>query len=469
VDRSHPSLLRVAITAIALCHPIYGDAAPAEHVRTQNVLAPPAADPRSGADIEGALDRVKTARTSADADPLALEEALTALGAAYLGTNQYAPAEAAYAEAMRSAEQHGGRETRRVLAPLTGLGTTFARAGHHHDAIPLLQRAVAITRAQFGMFDLRQQDVLKTLAGSLTALDRQQEAQDLMTYRVRAAEKTYGEGSPKVIPWLCDLGNWFADIGKTPEARLTFQVALNIVGTTDNLNVPIIVEPLRGIARAYMLRSSYPDEWRKPPYPKLGCGGPYAVVPPECKNPAAFDAGGFNIEPRTLNQEGENALKHALRILDSDPGAAPQTRIETLIQMGDWYQIKKSPREALSYYERAWQLIRATPNLPDSAATALNVPLRVYYPTPQIVAHVPILTAAVDTTSQYVQMEFTVAADGSVRDARIVDHDTRDLWARDILKAVRNSRFRPKFVDGQAVAATGIAYREVFWTSKPRD
>ena len=67
------------------------------------------------------------------------------------------------------------------------------------------------------------------------------------------------------------------------------------------------------------------------------------------------------------------------------------------------------------------------------------------------------------------QTEFTVAADGSVRDARIVDHDTRDLWARDILKPVRDSRFRPKFVDGQPVVATGITYREVFWTGKPRD
>ncbi len=469
MDRRHPSLLRFAVTAIAICFSICAGAAPVEHVRTLTEPASPAAYPSSGTHIERGLARVNAARSNAAADPLALEEALTALGDAYLDANQYAPAEAAYVEAVRSVEQHGGRETQRLLAPLTGLGTTFARTGHHHDAIPLLQRAVAITRAQFGMFDLRQQDVLKTLAGSLTALGRQSEAQDLMTYRVRAAEKAYGEGSPKVIPWLCELGNWFADIGKTPEARLTFQVALNIVGTTDNLNVPIIVEPLRGIARAYMLRSSYPDEWRKPPYRKLGCGGPFAVVPPECKNPAAFDAGGFNIEPRTLNQEGENSLKHALRILDSDPGSPAQTRIETLIQMGDWYQIKKSPREALTYYERAWQLIRTTPNLPDSAATALNVPLRVYYPTPQIVAHVPILAAAVDTTPQYVQTEFTVAADGSVRDARIVDHDTRDLWARDVLKAVRDSRFRPRFVDGQAIAATGITYRQIFWTSKPRD
>jgi TonB family protein len=302
------------------------------------------------------------------------------------------------------------------------------------------------------------------------ALGRQPEAQDLMTYRVRAAEKTYGEGSPKVMPWLCDLGNWFADIGKTPEARMTFQTALNIVGTTDSLNAPIIVEPLRGIARAYMLRSSYPDEWRKAPWPRLGCGPLYAVLPPECLNPAALDASGRHIiAPRTLNQEGEDALKRALRILESDPDSAAQTGIETLIQMGDWYQIKESPHEALTYYERAWQLIHTTPSLPESAATALNVPVRVYYPTPQIVANVPTRVAAVDTRSHSVQVEFTVAADGSVRDARIVGHDTRDRYARDILKAVRDSRFRPKFVDGQAVAATGITYRQVFWTSKPRD
>jgi tetratricopeptide (TPR) repeat protein len=449
MDRSHPSLLGVAIATLAVCFSSYVAAAP---------------------DIERALARVNAARASVDADPLALEEALTALGDAYLDANEYASAEAAYAEAVRSAEQHGGRETQRVLAALTGLGTTLARAGHHHDAIPLLQRAVAITRAQFGMFDLRQQNLLETLAGSLTALDRQTEAQDALIYRVRVAEKTYGEGSPQVIPWLCDLGDWFADIGKTPEARMTFQMALNIVGTTDSLEAPILVEPLRGIARAYMLRASYPDSWRKPPWPKLGCTGAYAVIPPECLNPKAIDsAGNFIIQPRTLDQEGEDALQRALRILESDPGLAPQTRLETLIQMGDWYQIKKSPREALTYYERAWQLIRTTPGLPNSAVTALNVPVRVYYPTPQIVAHVPILTAAVDTQSHYVQTEFTVAADGSVRDARIVGHDTRDSWARDILKAVRDSRFRPKFVDGQAVAATGITYREVFWTSKPRE
>jgi TonB family protein len=166
-----------------------------------------------------------------------------------------------------------------------------------------------------------------------------------------------------------------------------------------------------------------------------------------------------------LNPEGEEALKRALRIVEADPEASPQTRIEPLLQMGDWYQIKKLPREALPYYQRAWQVSRAEPSAPISANTTLDVPVRVYYPTPQIVADVP----AEHAEENYVQVEFTVAADGSVQDARIVDRDTSDRYAQEIFDAVRASRFRPKFVDGQAVAVVGITYREVFWAGETRE
>ena len=161
-------------------------------------------------------------------------------------------------------------------------------------------------------------------------------------------------------------------------------------------------------------------------------------------------------------------MKRALRIVEADPEASPQARIDTLLQMGDWYQIKKLPREALPYYQRAWQLSRTAPYPPSSASTILNVPVRVYYPQPRIVADVPAVHAE-EARSQYVQIEFTVAADGLVRDARIVDHDTSDQYAQAILDAVRASRFRPKFVDGQAVAAPGITYREAFLTEMRRD
>ena len=213
------------------------------------------------------------------------------------------------------------------------LGNALAASGHHQEAVPHLQRALSIQRSQYGLFDLRQQDTLKSLAASLTALNRVPEAQDLLLYRVRVAEKNYGEANPRVIPSLCDLGDWFSENLLSVEARMTFQMALAIVGTTPALRDPIIVEPLRGIARTRMRAQSYPES-----------GDGRLVL----------------AKRREFNREGEDALKKAVQIVETEPSpVAPATRIETLLQMGDWYQIKKSPREALTYYQRAWQLIRA--------------------------------------------------------------------------------------------------------------
>ncbi len=321
------------------------------------------------------------------------------------------------------------------------LGNELAASGRHEEAVPYLQRALSIQRSQYGLFDLRQQQTLKALADSLTALNRTDEAQDLMLYRVRVAEKNYGEATPGVIPSLCELGDWFSENLMSVEARMSFQTALNIVGARLALRDPIIVEPLRGLARR---------RFRAESYPLTGVGRLVFA------------------KRREFNREGEAALKQAVQIVEADPSAvAPVTRIETLIQMGDWYQIKKSPREALPYYQRAWQLISTTANLPEAVTNAFNVPLRVFYPTPPIVTNIPGV-APEDTRFSHVKVEFAVAADGSVRDARILDHNTQDQYARDVLEAVRDSRFRPKLVDGEPVAAPAITYREVLWIGKPR-
>ena len=320
-------------------------------------------------------------------------------------------------------------------------------------------------RAQYGLFDVRQQDTLKVLATSLTALNRLPDAQELMIYRVRVAEKTYGEGDLKNVPAVSDLGEWFSETGKSPEARLTFQMAFDIVATRRSPRDVMLVEPLRGIARTYMRRASYPEAWLYPPSPP-SCSAPGEHLEP-CFPPRMDSEGRRIVGSRKLDPEGEHALQRALGILESDMGSPIEARAETLIQLGDWYQIKKSPREAMSYYQRALELIRTTPSLPRSTATAFDVPLRLSYPTPQIVAYVPTV-APEEVQSHSVQVEFTVRADGSVSDARIAAQDTRDRYARDILEAVKASRFRPKFVAGQAVATTGVSYREVFRTGKPR-
>jgi tetratricopeptide (TPR) repeat protein len=97
------------------------------------------------------------------------EGALTASGDAFLDAGQYAKAEASYNEALQLAERDAGLESERVLAPLLGLGNTLAASGRHQQAVPRLQRALGDPRSQYGLFDLRQQATLKSLAASLTS------------------------------------------------------------------------------------------------------------------------------------------------------------------------------------------------------------------------------------------------------------------------------------------------------------
>src|ERR1044072_7863528 len=88
----------------------------------------------------------------------AIKAAVAAIPIAFtLCANAVAGAEQASAHASLQADQSSSAEAAYADA------LKLAQAGHNEEAIPLLQRALTITRTQYGLFDLRQQDVLKSL------------------------------------------------------------------------------------------------------------------------------------------------------------------------------------------------------------------------------------------------------------------------------------------------------------------
>jgi TonB family protein len=403
--------------------------------------------PRDGEDpqiaVRAAQARVASARTAAAADPQALADALTTFGDALLHAHDYTGAGAAFAEALQITEQRSGPNGTQAFKPLRGLGYSLAGSGRHEEAIPYMERALTMARAEYGVFDPEQMDLRHELSNSLTKLGRKEEAVNHMFYTLRLAEKTYGEGDLRIAPEVCALGEWFAEIYQPAAARMAYQFALNIVAQSADADELAAVEPLRGLARTEMQVVSYPEFALR----ARGHQGTFAV-----------DANGHRLSgPRKLTRDGEEALKRALKILDDHGQAAPrQQLIETLIQLGDWFQIKESPREALPYYQRAWTLMTVEHSQP--APAELSFPVRVFYPMPNIVAR---HAGSAPADAQFVQVEFTVDADGGVSAARIVQHDTKERFASQVLSAVREARFRPRFVAGQPVATAALTLREV--------
>ena len=408
---------------------------------------------------EAARKLVDTARENVAKRPYALAEALSLLGNAELGKADYAAAEAAFGEALQIVEQHAGSTSVRLLDPLRGLGYTMARAGRHAEAVPYLDRALLIAHRNHGLFDIGQQGILRQLAASLTRIGQPFEAERHMKYLLRVGERTYGRRDPRMAPLMCIVGDWYAELGSFSNAREQYRAAIDLVERRLGKSDPALVEPLRALARSYTLELFYSTLRRKTDR---------AQVP--------TDADGVSndlqiMNPRYIGSDGEKALERALKILDEQPQASGHALADTLIQLGDWFQIKGQPDQALALYRRAASSTSPQTDAEPAARSpveSLSFPTRVYYPVP-LLATRNLALPAEQVEEHYVQVEFTVTDAGEVQDARVVDENGTARQVSETLQAIRNSRFRPRFVNGEPVATTGMTSREVFRVRKSGD
>lgn len=60
--------------------------------------------------------------------------------------------------------------------------------------------------------------------------------------------------------------------------------------------------------------------------------------------------------------------------------------------------------------------------------------------------------ALLDGISGWVEIEFTIEADGSVSDPKIIDSNPRRMFDRNAVRAIYKWKFKPRIVDGKAVA-----------------
>jgi TonB family protein len=414
---------------------------------------------------------VAVARAQTPQEPLALAEALSLLGNAQFGAKDYVAAEKAFAESLQTVEQHAGGASVKLLDPLRGLGYTLAAAGRHDEAVPQLERAVLIDRRSYGLYDIGQQSILRQLAESLSKLGRVDEAERHIMYLVQLAERVYGRRDPRQVPILCFVGGWRADAGDFVGARAIYRHALALVDQKLGPKDPAAVEPLRALAESYTQEVYYSTLGIKTQGPRM-----------------PTDATGDSNEskplnPRYLGNEGADVLERAMAILEAQPPSAHDTLVQTLIQTGDWYQIKHQPERALPYYRRAAALnatlggaaetppaeTATTTTTTTTAATSepapLSFPVRVYYPSPTRVTRTTLLPAE-QVNERFVQVQFTVTNSGEVSDAKVTDANGTPREVSETLQAIRAARFRPKFVNGEPVATTGMTNREVFRTRK---
>jgi TonB family protein len=402
--------------------------------------------------IASAQALVATARQQ-QGDAPRLAQALVMLGNAQLQSGDYANAESTFAEALTLVEEHEGAASRHTLEPLRGLGFTLAAAKRHPEAIPYLDRALLISHRTHGLFHVGQQSILRQLVRSLTEMGQPLAAERHVNYLLTVGERSYRDNDPQRIALLCWVGDWHAEIGNFMEARTIYRQAIKFAETNFGKEHVQIVEPLRRLAASYTYELAFRAN---------GLLDPREAAEMEASGGLANRKPG---NPRYLDTEGQKALLRAVQVLIAAPDAPTQLVIDTLVDAGDWFQTKHDFKRALPFYQRASLIYQQ--NAPRSAdlRDPLAFPVRVYYPVPSPIVRSHRIPPE-EAREVFVHLEFTVTADGQVKDARILESNTHNRGATEVLNAMRSARFRPKLVNGEPVETTAVAFREVFRARK---
>jgi tetratricopeptide (TPR) repeat protein len=365
-----------------------------------------------------------------DASEIAARAVASALEGSDGGTLDELSAESYDAIARDLAARIGtiGREhgnvRREVIAPMTELANLHISANQCESAIPLLEDVLRLIRQLDGVLNAAQLPIFESLLECFAARERLQDLKRAQDQVLLIRENAYGRNDERMIPALVHAGEWYEEAGDYEGARDAHSRAMTLARKIGGEQDIRLIEPLRGLARTFRLQMQFESEpWRG----------------------------------RALDGQAQRMLERAARIARASVSIDSRLKIDTLLELGDAYQVAGAVRDAEKIYREVWNA---------GGRAMLREPEPVFY-------HAAVGTAlrraplVRDKLKHYwIDFEFTVTRDGRVEDVEVRDASAPKHLQADIAENIRRTPFRPRFADGEPVDTSGVRIRQGMWVEQ---
>ena len=284
-----------------------------------------------------------------------------------------------------------------------------ARAEIHRSPFPLTRASLPTqsigslaVEVDAGLLDTIQQRVVRAGATERAAM--------LLVERIN------GPSDIETLEAIYRYGSWLRSVYRYEEERIQYERAIRIIRSEYDKDSLLLVRPYREIGNS-------------------------------------FRSQGFE-SPR-----GASALNSALELLEERPDTDPVELAEAIIDVADWRTAFGTPGSGHEGYLRAWNLLGSAPDGEDlrrallrprraNAVFAMNMSVRG-------LAQNPNDSNAVDGR---VLVEFDVDPYGRPENATVRESDPPGFKDDAAVRAVRQSRFRPRIENGQFVFARRHGY-----------
>lgn len=328
-------------------------------------------------------------------------------------------------------ERRSSRYNIELARPLGILGDALAGVGDREGALGAYDRAVHITRVNRGLHHPSQVDIVYREANVLAANGNVAQANRRHEYAYDILLRSYGGGSPLLLPGIFALADWYLVNYNIFSARGLYAHALSLADETLSANDPERLRALRGVAATY----------RSERFP------PYQV---ERKSNSGQPAGyRYGTMPAINNfAKGEGALIEVVKVVMANEETTDEAVARAVLDLGDWYLLFGKQDRATTLYRRVWELLQP---MPGQLAEIFDSPTPLYLPLPgdpdndRGAVGLPQIGV--------VELSFRVDESGSVSSIATLHSEPQDLMDVKVRRAVRRARYRPAF-DGQTTLAT---------------
>jgi tetratricopeptide (TPR) repeat protein len=329
------------------------------------------------------------------------------------------------AQRIDAIEKEYGKVARQLEAPLTELAKLYVSADQCENAIPILKQVIALIQRLNGVMSAKQLPLHELLLECFIARESFGDLQLAQEQMLRINASAFGPDDPRMLPALVHAAEWYEEAGDYQAARDVLARALRIARRESGETGLALVAPLRAMARTYRLEMQYEsDAWRG----------------------------------STLDAYGQRMLERAAQIVRTSTAWDSQLRMETLIDLADWYQMAGAVRDAARVY--------AEVAARSGAAGILSEPMPIVY---RAAVGMALRRPPPDRTNlkhYWIDFVYTVNRFGEVEDV-VIEGSTapKDLQLA-IAENLRRTRYRPRFEDGQAVDTPGLKVRQGVWADR---
>jgi tetratricopeptide (TPR) repeat protein len=391
-----------------------------------------------------------------------LPKAINNLATVQLRTGDLAGAEANYRRALELAEESSGVASPALVAPLAGLGAVYAAQAQHGRAAEAYTRALAVSRRNDGLFNLKQLNLIEALipsllaSGDLAGVDRER------FYALRVVQQQYGARDPRTLPMLLRLGEWYEQSQQYERERAAYNTAYQVAAKESGGRNEAAVLALLGVGRSYRLQFVFDPESMLNDSDVVVTADGRVETRSQSESQQPFPTA-VVAQPR-LDRQGESALLQALATLEAVPNAPAALKARVLVELGDWYMTARKKAEAIARYRQAWPLLPAS--LVRDQVNPLLAPRQLLYRPPPA-ALVNRERPRSEVIERSVEHRFTVTAEGEVTDVELLASDvgssSREGRTR---RSLQDAIYSPRFDQGEPVTTTDVHARQTYYDLK---